>query len=412
MMKKAGKLSWEHVAKYFYFFYSALIIFYQFSVLVRIADFIMFFILLMVLQKQRVRREFANIPLKKEWWLFSFLVILSVLLSIDPLESLKMFTREYIRLGLMFWGTVYFLKTPQDLKGLLYTHLLANIILNLPGIMYIFSPEVLVSWGLADESMARYMSFNQSYTRISFYYLFVLCFCTLYIVRKDVTMKYRLFTSALLVFNLWLLLLTKTRANIVAFALSLIVITVLIYFQPRRYFYKRFINLAFLTAFFLVIIQPTGVRERIISTYHEFRDGTHSFEDRFDFVHDMNFLLNEEIKLLGYGYSRRIYRIIPDFYPAVNQRNFIHPHNQLYQWYLEHGVIGLIFFLWLALRIIKLAYHRQNSGINGAFLFIFICAIFMSFLVTSTVNHFFTQDTGKLFMILAGILNNHNRALQ
>ncbi len=412
-MKRIGEISWNHIAKYFFFFYSALVIFYQFAFLVRIADFLMLFILVMALRDGQKRREFARIPLRKEWWLFSLVVFLSVIFSIDPLDSLKMFTREYMRLAIMFWATIYFLQTPRDLKGFLITHFIANLLLNAPAIFYFINPQLLVQWGLADESMGRFVSFNQSYTRISFYYLFVLCFCLLYSLRRDVSLKYRLLSAGVLILNSWLLLLTKTRANVVAFGVSFFIIAVMVYVFPRRKFFeKRYINLALILVAFVIFMQPTGVQERILSTYHEFRAGTHSFEDRFDFVHDMNSLLTHEVKMFGYGYSRRIYRILPLFYPSINQRDFIHPHNQLYQWYLEHGVVGLLFFLWVIQRLIKVAYRQGLKTDDGTLFFIFLCALFMGFMVTSTVNHFFVRDTAKLFMMVLGIMNNSRRLFQ
>jgi len=306
-------------------------------------------------------------------WVLAYIVVAvaSTLFSADPWESARQFRSS----GLQH-GAVYLLVTEQLRRGTKIHWLLA---VSLASSSLIALYGYWSFWWLGLVSDGRPVSLFSYHNDLSHYLLLPSLMLVWYLMRERVW-AVRPAWAALLVLHLGLLVLTQTRASMVAFVAASGVMALVL---RRRL-------LALLLAGLVGVALPLGLfgdgrmRERFASIFRWKTYATEQAAMRGEAWKTTLGLIKER-PLLGYGYG---WKGFPSQVRALGLTDLgvpggvVHPHNIFLGVAYESGVLGLLMFLglWLHVVVVTVRNIRQRadpfiSDVNTLALGVFLAAL-------------------------------------
>lgn len=332
-------------------------------------------------------------------WILAYfgIVVISILFSVNPGESARQFRSS----GLKHLA-VYLLLTEQlqrgaDIHYLLTATLVSSSLIALYGYWSF--------WWLGIMSDGRPISVF-SYQNDLSHYLLVPCLVLVWYLIRERRWSLRPAWGALLMLHLGLLVLTQTRASLVAFVTSSGAMIVTL---RRRL-------LTFLLACLFAVALPLGflgdgkMWERYASIFRWKTYATDQARVRGE-VWKTTVKLISTRPVLGYGYGWKSFRTLAQAFQPVEPEapagGVIHAHNIFLEIAFESGLLGLLAFLGLWVQVVAVALRniRQRgdpfiSEINTLALGVFLAAL----LVGLTDIAYWYERVGTLTWLFIGLV--------
>lgn len=331
-------------------------------------------------------------------WIVAYLgvVVISILLAMDPWESARQFRSSGLKHLAVYLLVSEYIRRGADIHGVLITALASSSLIVLYGYWSF--------WWLGIMSDGKPVSVF-SYQNDLSHYLLVPCLVLVWYLDRERRWSLRAGWGAVLMLHLGLLLLTQTRASIMAFVASSVMMTVILRRRLPVY----------LLASLLALALPLGVfgDSRLVERYASmFRWTTYVMEQarmRGE-AWRMTVTLIETRPVLGYGYGWKSFRTQARTSQAVDSggpEEVVHAHNIFLEVAYESGIAGLLVFLGLWVRVVALTLGniRQRadpfiSEINALALCVFLTALIVGF----TDITFWYERVGTLTWVFIGIV--------
>lgn len=331
-------------------------------------------------------------------WVFAYIVVvvLSTLFSADPGESVRQFRSSGLKHLAIYLLVTEQLRRGADIHWLLWVSLASSSLIALYGYWSF--------WWLGIMSDGRPVSVF-SYQNDLSYYLLVPCLVLVWYLIRERRWSLRPAWGALLMLHLGLLVLTQTRASMVAFVTASGAMALIL---RRRL-------LTFLLACLLGVAVPLGILgegrmwERYASIFRWKTYATDQARVRGE-VWKTTVKLISTRPLLGYGYGWKGFRTQVR---ALGLRDLgvpggvIHAHNIFLEVAYESGLLGLLAFLGLWVQVVAVALRniRQRgdpfiSEINTLALGVFLGAL----LVGLTDIAYWYERVGTLTWLFIGLV--------
>ena len=331
-------------------------------------------------------------------WIVAYLgvVLISILLSMDPWESVRQFRSSGLKHLAVYLLVSEHVRRGADIHGVLITALASSSLIVLYGYWSF--------WWLGIMSDGKPVSVF-SYQNDLSHYLLVPCLVFVWYLDRERRWSLRAGWGAVLILHLGLLLLTQTRASIVAFVASSVTMTITL---RRRLPVYLLVSL-------LALALPLGIfgDSRLLDRYVSiFRWKTYVMEQarmRGE-AWRTTVTLIETRPALGYGYGWKGFRTQARSSQSVDPgeaEEVVHAHNIFLEIAYESGLVGLLVFLGLWVRVVALTLRniRQRadpfiSEINALALGVFLTAL----IVGCTDIAFWYERVGTLTWLFIGIV--------
>ncbi len=259
-------------------------------------------------------------PLNKGLLLFGISAIISIVFSMSPYHSQKIFFNRYFLYLLCFYGGYNYIKNDKDGKFLVFIFLISGIILGLGGMVYYFyfSPvRLYFSWHINVD--------------IATFSVLSLPFSFLYISHADkdrLTMK--MIAWLCFIFMSVCLLLSYSRASFISIILGVFCVLLFNNGAKRRYF----IFLGLFAFLFLIFLYEFN-SERLLDP--------HTWIYRSAYIKE-GFKLFKSSPLIGRGLGS--FELLNFVCPGVT-RQALHVENLYIEILAQGGLLGLFAFCYL-----------------------------------------------------------------
>lgn len=331
-------------------------------------------------------------------WIVAYLgvVLISILLAMDPWESARQFKSSGLKHLAVYLLVSEHVRRGADIHGVLITALASSSLIVLYGYWSF--------WWLGIMSDGKPVSVF-SYQNDLSHYLLVPCLVLVWYLDRETRWSLRAGWGAVLMLHLGLLLLTQSRASVTAFVASSVTMTITL---RRRLPVYLLVSL-------LALALPLGIfgDSRLLDRYASiFRWKTYVMEQarmRGE-AWRTTVTLIETRPVIGYGYGWKGFRTQARSSQSVDPggpEEVVHTHNIFLEVAYESGIVGLLVFLGLWVRVVVLTLRniRQRadpfiSQINGLALGVFLTAM----IVGCTDITFWYERVGTLTWLFIGIV--------
>jgi len=244
-------------------------------------------------------------------------------------------------------------------------------------------------------------------------YLVLSIFLTIFLFISEKKKSYKILWIFLIIFNLYTLILSETRAAWVGFAIGVVSIYLLNY-KNLNYKKRIYSLLIILFVSLLALLFPFAVEkfhmennrfsQRILSIYNiDISNRLNLYEAAFTAFKDRPYL--------GWGFES--FSFVSDKYLKTSPYGvyFDRPHDKILEVLVYGGIIGLISYLliFFILFYLIIKYAKLWDGYNNKPGILFGSIIF-AFFVSGFVQNIFSFDnitTYILFFLVAGFINNN-----
>ncbi len=346
-------------------------------------------IIKMILQR---RWLFRKTPLDIPILLFSITGALSLVTAVDFRYSLDEYAGDWLTEVFLFYLVVNNIRDDQ-LKYLVGALLLGNLIMvtygiydffHQGGIIFSYQPYRATSLHYHVGAFATYLMTLIPYLLVAFFLVG--------------NRKTRLIILFLLSLNLFTLCITYSRGSWVA----LVILSLMVgwKFMPKKVFIPTMI-LGGLVAF---LLSPQGFHYYYnrFTVPNVYADGYYGRWLLAKF--SLEKIAENPFRMLGYG-RRSFVKQYPYLHQKYKGAQLWHAHVIFLNIWLQTGLQGLIFFIFLIYRILKFCYERGDLEISPQRK-IFLLGTFMmviTFFVRNLSDDFFVDDSALFFWFLLGM---------
>ncbi len=332
---------------------------------------------LYVIYKEKINLK--KIPLTLAWGLFILASILSLIYSVDKLESLKIIIRLINFWFLFIVAYHYFSKYPKNKKLYLKTILIAYLVPVLYGLWQALTQSNFI--GFEDYNRLNSTYFHPNAFAFNLFFLFIILFILIFKSKKFVFKKY---LKIYLLIAFVLILLTLTRSvwiGLAVFVLSLLFI------YGRKYLLKIAIVFLILIFAFLILNNYTSLKYydwdniSIIRRMHTSTYLLSSWEWRVKMWQEMVEYIPQS-PIIGYGINTYRYLREKQVYNPIEST---YAHNDYLKILIELGVIGLILYLNLIFQTLKKLWQKYKNNQQAKYLISFL-GILILFLIGGVDN--------------------------
>ncbi len=342
---------------------------------------------------KRIEEKGLNMKIFWVWLMFLSISIISFLVSIDYMSSIREVVRFLSIFSFFILGSIL-INSASNLTKILKAILISALIPSLIGIYHI-----IYSGSIFADQEGRLAATFAHPNMLAFYLFFVIAialFIFLYGFKKNILSYFYAFLGLLFFVPL---VATYTRGAWLALILFLIVIGV---FKFRK------ILIISILFFILIYASVSSLQSRVNNSF-EVNDYDSSISWRLELYKDL-WKYSQDRPWLGYGLDNASLVIAANRDPHLGS---IEPHNDYLKVLLETGYIGLsiylIFLITLILELFKK--HKLDQPIRIKYFNFFLIAIVISLSVTSLGDNIL-NDTAlqwSLWLVLGAFLslNNH-----
>ena len=354
-----------------------LIIFFPLSLIAgpAVAEIFMFLLIILTFTIQDFRKNFfkiiKNSLIIKLFTVFSLYILFLSIIHHENLDVFKtgLFYFRYILFSIVI---LYLISSnPKVLKDLFIFYLILISIILIDSFIQYYSGQNILGY---EKFGSRVVSFFEGEGILgSFIVRFYTLAVAFYFLSKVLINKAILFLVILLITIL--LIFTLERSAIILFLISNILIYFLI-FKNTKFFQLKFFIIFFIAIlFFSLITQKNSfvVERFIIQTKNEI---SKLFDDNFEFKRKniliVSYNMGSKNYLMGLGPKSFRYKCRELEYQIEGTRKFDeqtrlqlncinHPHNYIFQLFAETGIIGLIFYLFFLVFLLKKIFFGIND---------------------------------------------------
>jgi O-antigen ligase len=354
-----------------------LIIFFPLSLIAgpAVAEIFMFLLIILTFTIQDFRKNFfeiiKNSLIIKLFTVFSLYILFLSIIHYENLDVFKtgLFYFRYI----LFSIAIFYLisKNQRILSDLFIFYLiLISIILIDSFIQYYFGQNILGY----EKFGSRVVSFFEGEGILgSFIVRFYTLAVAFYFLSKVLVNKVVLFLVIFLV--IILLIYTLERSAMILFLISNILLFFLI-FKNTKFFLLKFFIISFITilSFTLIAHKNKFFGDRfVLQTKNEILK---FFDDSFEYkrknILNVSYNMGSKYYLIGLGPKSFRYKCQDLKYQVEGTKKFDektrlelncinHPHNYIFQLYAETGIVGLIFYLFFLIFLLKKIFFSINN---------------------------------------------------
>ncbi len=331
---------------------------------------------------------FRRTPLDIPILMYTAVILITTMISIDPAYSLMAIRKEFLRQILIFYLVINSMETSRYTQRLLVTVMISISVVACIGLFGYFEGSLIKG--------GRATSYFGSFGRAAFFTSMILPIALgRFLCSKKVVRTLSLFV---LLLCMGFMIVTMSRG---AWISSLLAVSILAALKDRRMLVLLLIGVISAPWFL-----PANVIDRattIISVF-EF-SGNETFGDRFWLWKSAVEMIRDNF-FLGSGHGNRIFQMLyPDYMDSRSTGIiFENAHNLYLQIAVESGIIGLSAFLLLIGFIIgiilKILRHKPDPLVEGQILG--IAGSFAVFLIFSFTTFRYENEIGVLFWALTG----------
>jgi len=318
-------------------------------------------------------------PLLLAWALFIGFSILSLIYSVDKLESLKIIIR-LINFCLLYIIAYYYFTKYKNKKGLyIKTLLIVYLIPVLYGLWQALTQSNFI--GFEDYNRLNSTYFHPNAFAFNLFFLFVILF-TLILKTKNFPLKKYLKLYLILVFSLILLTLTRS----VWIGLGIFILALFLIYG-RKYLLKIILVFLVLCFVFLVLNNYTSLKYynwdniAIIRRIHTSTYLLSSWEWRVKMWQEMSAYISQS-PIIGHGINTYRYLREKQIY---NPLESTYAHNDYLKILIELGIIGLLLYLNLIFQALKKIWQKYKDNQQAKYLISFL-GILILFLIGGVDN--------------------------
>ena len=354
-----------------------LIIFFPLSLIAgpAVAEIFMFLLIILTFTIQDFRKNFfeiiKNSLIIKLFTIFSLYILFLSIIHYENLDVFKtgLFYFRYILFSIVI---LYLISSnPKVLKDLFIFYLILISIILIDSFIQYYSGQNILGY---EKFGSRVVSFFEGEGILgSFIVRFYTLAVAFYFLSKVLINKAILFLVILLITIL--LIFTLERSAIILFLTSNILIYFLI-FKNTKFFQLKFFIIFFIAIlFFSLITQKNSfvVERFIIQTKNEI---SKLFDDSFEFkrknILTVSYNMGSKNYLMGLGPKSFRYKCQDLKYQVEGTKKFDekirlelncinHPHNYIFQLYAKTGIVGLIFYLFFLIFLLKKIFFSINN---------------------------------------------------
>lgn len=323
--------------------------------------------------------DLRKIPLLLAWALFIGFSILSLIYSVDRLESFKMIIRLLNFLFLFIVAYHYFFKNPENKKLYLKTILIVYLFPFLYGLFQALMQTNFI--GYEDYNRLNSTYFHPNAFAFNLFFLFMILIILLFQLKKSSKKKY-LKIYLLVVFTLILLTLTRS----VWIGLGVFILALLLIYG-RKYLLKIGVIFLVLMFVFLVLTNYTSLKYydwdniSIIRRTHTSTFLLSSWEWRIKMWKEMSTYVAQS-PLIGHGINTYRYLREKQIYNPIEST---YAHNDYLKILIELGVVGLLLYLNLIFQALKKIWQKYKNNQQAKYLISFL-GILILFLIGGVDN--------------------------
>ena len=343
----------------------------------------------MILQR---RWLFSKTPLDIPILLFSIVAALSLITAVDFRYSLEEYVGDWLTEVFLFYLVLNNIREDQ-LKYLVGALLFGNLIMVTYGIYDFFHQGgIIFSYQpYRATSLHYHVGAFGTYLMTVIPYLMVAVF----LVRNTIP---RLAILSLLSLNVFVLCLAYSRGSWVA----LVILSLMVgwKFLPKKVFILSLILGC--TATFLLSSQGILYYYNRFTVPYVYADGYYGRWLLAKF--SLEKIAENPFRMIGYG-RRSFVKEYPDLYLKYKGAQLWHAHVTFLNIWLQTGLQGLVFFVFLIYRLLKFCYERGDLE-KSPQRKLFLLATFMmviTFFVRNLSDDFFVDDSALFFWFLSGL---------
>lgn len=322
--------------------------------------------------------------------IYTLSILISTIISVDRKESLDGIRSEFLKQIIVFTIIlVPMASAVQKRNGVLWGFLLSGVIMNTIGLFPYF-------WGGLATKDNRLVSFSESYTRLAYFYVFLVPFLVLLIPREKKWETACVYI--LIILSLLATLFTKTRGGWICVPLAALIACLI------TYKWKMLLSLILIILIggaVMFSISPS-LRSRA-SDFREVKDWSGSFGLRKGTWQSATNTIKKR-PIFGAGYGKYIFRKVYELSPVEGSEPYCDTHNTYLEILTQRGIFGFLVTLFLYLFFFKISFNiSQYHSEWGKPFFAYFIAISFAFAIFSLVDNIYVKETGRYLWQMAGL---------
>jgi len=322
--------------------------------------------------------------------IYTFSILISTIISVDIKESLDGIRSELLKQLIVFIIIlVPMASAVQKRNGVLWGFMLSGVIMNTIGLFPYFL-------GCLASKDNRLVSFSESYTRLAYFYVYLVPFLVLLIPREKKWKTASVYI--LLILSLLATLLTKTRGGWICIPLAAFIACLI----TLRWKELLSLILIILIGGVLIFSISPSLRSRA-SDFQEVKDWSGSFGLRKGTWQSATNTIKKR-PIFGAGYGKYIFRKVYELNPVEGSEPYCDTHNTYLEILTQRGVFGFFVTLALYLYFLKITFFvSQTHSEWGSALFAYFIAISVAFAIFSLVDNIYVKETGRYLWQMAAL---------